>query len=128
MDYKLVGTTNVAIDLDKTLLHTNWQRWMREGMEYFGDPRPGAITFLKYLRDQEYYIIIHTCRVNPEANPGFTVKELEKLTAEALDSKGLIYDEIWTDRGKPVAKWYIDDSGIRFEGDFADILAKYFEK
>lgn len=95
-------------------------------MGYFGMPKPGAISFLKTLRKKGYHIIIHTCRVNPKANPGYTVDQLANITAAALRLRGLVFDEIWVDRGKPVAKWYIDDSGVQFKDNFTDILLEHF--
>ena len=113
--YELIAHDRIAIDLDKTILQTNWNRWKEEGMEYFGNPKPGALAALKKLKERGFYIIIHTCRTNTEANHGYTHGELREIVDKALRERGVPFDEIWIERGKPLAMYYIDDSAIHFE-------------
>ena len=118
---KLVGLQNIAVDLDDTILEMDWARWGAEGMDYFGDPKPGAAEALHKLRAAGYRIIIHTCRTNTELNPAYTIKELREKIATALEERGVPYDEIWTGEGKPIAPFYVDDRAIEFRDNWEEI-------
>ena len=105
----------VAVDLDGVIFDFDWDSWVKHGMDYFGKLKEGAIGGLMALRQRGYKIVIHTCRINPEINKGYTVDELRKIVSKALKKHGIPFDEIWVKEGKPIADYYIDDRAIRFE-------------
>jgi len=105
----------VAVDLDGVILDFDWDKWVKHGMNYFGETKEGAIGALSVLQKCGYKIIIHTCRTNPEVNPKYSIEDLEILVRKTLTMRGIPFDEIWVKEGKPIADYYIDDRAIRFE-------------
>jgi len=103
----------LAIDLDGTILEFDWDKWEKHGQNYWDKPKEGAIEALKRLKEDGHYIVIHTCRVVTDVNPGYTLKELVENVKKILERYDIPYDEIWTGRGKPIAHIYIDDRGYR---------------
>lgn len=112
---KTTEVKTVAIDLDGTILDFDWDAWVEKRMGYFGNPKRGAIKALTHLKKLGYYIIIHTCRTNTRVNPRYTLGELWITIERLLDFHKIPFDEIWVETGKPVADYYIDDRGIKFE-------------
>lgn len=92
----------VAIDWDHTLM--NGTEWL-----------PGAQDALKQLRELGHTIVIHSCN-----NPSWIKRNLFEA--------GIVVDEIWDSKGKPVAHAYIDDRGIRFNGDWINELPSLLER
>ena len=95
---------SVCVDLDGTLLYyTNWK-----GMEgRLGEPRPGAKEFLINIR-KFAKVIIFTARLAEKHRSDETFNYIKYW----LDEHSLPYDEIYEDRGKPIAEAYIDDRAI----------------
>lgn len=96
----------IGVDLDNTLV--------------FGDKLlPGAKEALSTLRSKGHKIIIHTCNRT-------------KWAEEVLEKNGVVYDYMWGDNRKDMAKplcdLYVDDKGYHFKGDWPnevnDILAR----
>ncbi len=108
----------VAVDLDGVIYEVYWDTEDVE-IKYrpfvFGSKIKGAKQALADLQDKGYRIIIHTCRVIPELNEGYSEKQLYDIVRNKLDVDGVPYDEIWTERGKPLAAFYVDDRAVRFE-------------
>lgn len=95
---------NVAVDFDGVL--NTYDGW--NGRYDLFEPRRGVSEFLSKL-DEKYDVIIFTRR-NPSSVWGW------------LDEHGLsIYVRHVTNH-KPKAFVYIDDRGLKFEGDYDSIL------
>lgn len=116
----------IAVDLDGTL--ATYQGW--QGVAKFGTPVPGARHFLQTLRQDGWRVVIYTCRVNLENGP---LGRSRDLIVQWLRTHDLPYDEVWVERGKPIAFAYLDDRAIsgRFESnplDFAVALQQIRER
>lgn len=93
-----------AIDFDGTI-HNLQDR--DEGRK-MGKPFPGAKTALERINEAGHTILIHTCN-----SPKVVEKWMEYFE--------IPFHEIWQDKGKPVADYYIDDRAIRFRENWTDI-------
>jgi adenylylsulfate kinase len=98
---------HVCVDFDGVL--AEYKGWM--GPYHLGEPRPGAMEFLKSIADLGIKVIILTTR-DPAAVHAWTIHH---------DMHGLV-DRVT--RQKPPALAYIDDRAICFEGDFGAVLWK----
>lgn len=83
-----------------------------KGPGVIGEPLPGARKFLDRLRAAGWKVIIFTTRGND-------------VMKQYMEQHDLYYDEIndnpslrGENPGKPIAAIYLDDRGIRFNGDF----------
>lgn len=117
----------ICIDLDGTILEFSWDRWEKEGQKYWDVPKDKAVETLHILRAMGHYLVIYTSRILTEINPGYTRQELIENVEHALKRYNIPYDEIWTEKGKPIADLYIDDRGYRFE-NWEDTLRFILEK
>ena len=101
----------IAIDFDRTICDTD-----NVTPPYkMGPPITGAVEALQRLHEAGHKIIIHSCRSSdgPKA-----IKVME----DWLEYFKVPYDSVWSDIGKPVADWYIDDKGYYFTGDWEAVL------
>ena len=101
------GKYAVCVDLDGVLC----SRLYASGKYEFGEPIDGALEFTQTLSETAR-IIIYSSRLG---DGGYDHKDREKLAqniATWLDSYGFVYDEICTDRSKPIAKAYVDDRAV----------------
>lgn len=87
----------IAIDFDNTLVELDTALY-------------GAKDAINILREQGHEIIIHSCN---------RVDWIEQVLRDC----DIRYDSIWDKKGKPVCHYYIDDRGIRFEGDWKETVA-----
>jgi len=95
----------ICVDLDGVLnMFDEWR-----GPEFFHPPRKGSREFLAALKEQEFRIVILTCRWHE-----WVVEWLQKYDLAEF------VDEV-TDR-KPPAHAYIDDRAVCFRGDFQQTL------
>lgn len=97
-----------AVDLDGVL--ASWGEW--KGWEHIGEPIPGALEFMEWL-GSFCRITILTSRTCPTGSP--TPRRLELVGTQIklwLDKHGFPYDEIWIERSKPIANFYIDDRAV----------------
>ena len=98
----------VCVDLDGTLLRfDDWR-----GVEYFGEPFPGAKEFLSKLRER-FWVVIYTCRCTEGIDGPEKANLLRNRVRDELDRLEFEYDDIWIGQGKPIATAYIDDKGLR---------------
>jgi len=103
------NTKQLAIDFDGVIHKSS--KSFHDGTIY-DDPIDGVEEALKKL-SKDYTLIIYTCKANPE-RPLVNSKTGIELIWEWLDTYNLsqyIRDIVY---GKPNAKYYIDDKGIRF--------------
>lgn len=97
----------VAIDLDGVL--AQYDGW--NGVDHFGDPIPGAVDFTLRLTPR-FNIIIHTCRCSYGMNGREASSMLVGRVRNWLDRHGFAYDHIWSEPGKPIANFYVDDRAV----------------
>jgi len=101
----------ICIDFDGTIADYSkgWQ-----GDDKFGEIFPGAAKAINTLKAMGWRVIIFTCR------------EDNKALRDYLKEQGISFDEIngGQQQGspKPVADVYIDDKGLRFQGDWMKSL------
>lgn len=107
----------ICIDLDGVIF--KYDEW--RGVDHFGDPIDGARLVLEELQRMGFEIIIFTNRTNPSTNPGYTKYMLAAKVEKALNKHNIPFDRIEL-AGKPLAKYYIDDRGIRFNGIWEETL------
>lgn len=68
-----------------------------------------VVGLVRYLTKQRHIIIIHSARYEDD----------RELTEIWLKDNGVPFDELVL--GKPLADIYIDDKGIRFDGDWEEL-------
>jgi hypothetical protein len=111
----------VAVDLDNYILEFDENKWLEE-MDYFGQPKEGAIKFLKQLQKLGYKILIHAARIDGDRIfDNRTILQKLTVTSQALQDRKIPYDSIWFKRGKPHADFYLDDK-IVLSNDWNEIL------
>jgi hypothetical protein len=113
----------IAIDFDNTLCDSKYPAC--------GDPIPGGKEALEQFRALGYLILIYSCRachwhydLYPSVKRGMPVMERESVVnmKNWLIEHGYPFDEIDDgSRGKPDATWFVDDKGIHFNRNWAEI-------
>lgn len=108
----------IAVDLDGVLFKIYWgnEQGMVFDINKFGEVIPGAREGMKALKKAGFYLIVHTCRTNPELNRTAccSVVELQRAVELKLKEVDIPFDEVFIGIGKPVASAYIDDRAIEF--------------
>ena len=99
----------LVIDIDGTLLEYD-----RYEPFVYGQPKPGAIEFLRAQKAAGHKIILHTARSREEQ---FAL--INHLAAVGIAE---LTDGFQAD--KPIGHVYIDDRAIRFGGDWAHCAAE----
>lgn len=85
----------------------------------------GTIEALHKLRRMGFKLVIQTCRTHPRwGNKDFQIRYLQII--RWLNTYNVPYDEIDV-FGKTIGEYYIDDRGIRFEGNWNDVITKINE-
>lgn len=100
----------LCFDLDNTLCESK-----KPGQEYKDVlPKPGAVEYLRNLRNSGHYIIILTARnmVTYNNNLGQIIANQAPVVIDWLKKYDFVYDELLF--GKPHADYFIDDKGITF--------------
>lgn len=99
-----------CFDLDGTICEN------KKGEETYEDvlPKPGAVKYLKDLKENGHYIIILTARnmATHNNNVGKIIAKQGPIVIEWLKKYDIPYDELLF--GKPNADYFIDDKGIAF--------------
>jgi len=98
----------VAIDLDGVLATYNgtWR-----GVDFIGDPIPGAVDFTKEVSKMAD-VVIWTTRTNPDENYEDTSSELRQKVVNWLMQHGFSYRAVYMGSGKPIAAAYVDDRAV----------------
>ena len=108
----------IAVDLDGVLFKIYWgdEQGMVFDINKFGEVIPGARESMKALKEAGFYLIVHTCRTNPELNRTVqcSVAELQKVVELKLKEVGIPFDEVFAGVGKPIASAYVDDRAVEF--------------
>lgn len=95
-----------------------------------GRIKDGAREALKAFRAMGFYILIYSCRTSSwhheifGGHPGDKALERPRVQAMIawLNEQDIPYDEVDDGtKGKPLADYYIDDKGIRFEDNWKEI-------
>jgi len=116
------NTKQLAIDFDG-VIHKSSKSFY-DGTIY-DSPVDGVEDALKRL-SKDYILMIYTCKANPD-RPLVNGKTGTELVWEWLDKYNLsqyINDIVY---GKPNAKYYIDDKGIRFT-DWNQTIKEVYEQ
>jgi hypothetical protein len=114
----------IAVDFDGTLCVNEFPDIGEVLVRYVSGMRWCPAEFLQKLDRDDFYIIIHTCRANPELNEGARrdyVREMENWLA----ANSIPYDEVWHGVGKPIASIYLDDRGYSPTARFDNIPLPY---
>lgn len=109
----------VYVDLDGTICD---YKDGFQGIEKFGPPLPDAEELLKTLNDFGFKVVIWSTRGCPDANPGYTRKQLRDLIQGWLDEYDLakyIHD-IHQEKGH--IAFVIDDRARQFKGSAKEVL------
>lgn len=80
-----------------------------------GPPEPDVREALERIRAAGYRVVIHSCRTRAAGHA--------KIIMDYMAKHDLPYDEICVS-DKPFAMAYIDDRGIRYEGNWAEIAER----
>jgi len=108
--YMMQYNKNIVVDLDGTLLDFKFP--------YIGEPIKGSVEAINTLSNMGYKITIYSCRNNPKLfSSSVFMNQNLKDTEAALKKYG--FKEFTIDKGdtgKPCALYYVDDSGIEFNG------------
>jgi hypothetical protein len=119
----------IAVDFDGTLCEHSFPE--------IGALRPGAREALTMFRDIGYKVLIYTCRTSHwhydifGGDPEQPTLERERVQEMIvwLAKHEIPYDEIDDgSRGKPLADYYIDDKGIRFNNNWGRIAFFVFDR
>jgi len=118
-DKPMIERKRLMIDFDGVIHeYTEWNDGKLNG------PISGAKEAIDKLKE-DYDIIIFTTRASKTENGPEVTEQLIKDVGDFLDQHNIYFDLITAD--KMGAQAYIDDKGIRFEGDWDVILNKIIE-
>ena len=95
---------SIAVDGDGTL----WEACYPNPPE---KPIKKTVELLRELHKQGWYIIIYSCRFTPPNNVYNQGAEVSNF----LDINDVPYAILWNSPGKPVCRFYLDDSAYRPE-------------
>lgn len=108
------GKHTVAVDFDETIA-------TKAKYPDAGEPYEWVAEALRTLMDMGLEVRIYTCRLNgKKMREGKEAYDADKrIVEDYLEKWGIPYDSIvpWSD-GKPLACYYVDDKGVRFNGDW----------
>ncbi len=108
----------VIIDFDGTLC--------KFAFPEVGTIEPNVRAALQILKAKGYTIKIHSCRTATYWGSEFERGTHAHLILEFLEYNKIPYDEIIIDRtmDKPIADVYIDDRGVKYEGNWMEIAER----
>jgi hypothetical protein len=95
----------VCLDFDGVFnTYTGWK-----GEDELFEPREGLSEFLRKLRDYGYHVVVHSTRPADKIKKWLGDRGLNDLVYAVVDKK-------------PGAVCYVDDRGVRFDGDYEAAL------
>ena len=105
----------ICVDLDGTILE--------DAFPDLGPPKDGVAEALSELMEMGFEIKILTCRMNGNMRDEGLVEEQFNAIIDHLTVLGIPFDSIaLPEEGKPLAYYYVDDKGVRFDGNWAAIV------
>lgn len=107
---KKEGLPVLVIDLDGVI--ADYNGW--KGVDHFGTVNLEMKMMLKDL-DSRCWIIVHTCRINENLNPGYLLPVLVEKVGSWLTKNSIPFDEVWSLPGKPVGSVYLDDKAVPYQ-------------
>lgn len=115
----------IAVDFDKTL-HSYHKGW-HDGSVY-GVPIDGAPEAMRLLKAAGYRLIIFSCRNynHHEKHTGADEPSQVEQMKAWMHKYEIPYDDFWTSCAKPPSDMFIDDKGLRFEGDWSKTVDDVF--
>lgn len=115
----------VLVDVDGVLAaYDGWK-----GVDYIGEPLPGAVEFTHEL-SRDYTVVIYTTRCSEEMHKPEKAHLLVNRVKAWLDKHGFAYDHIYSEQGKPICSAIVDDRAVccrhQFDGSaaYAETLAR----
>lgn len=106
----------IAVDVDKTVL-------AEAEFPELGEPLDGAREGLRDLQRLGFEVILYSCRTNGYARDTGVLADNVRRLEEHFQKHGLPYDAIvMPEEGKPFAAFYVDDRGVRFDGDWPAVV------
>ena len=105
----------IAVDFDG-VIHKYSKKW-HDGSIY-DVPIDGCKDALQKLKDDGCYILIYTTRAYDKFIGGKFQKNQVEEIKNYLVKHNIPFDKIYTGKGKPLCKLFIDDNAIRFDGDW----------
>lgn len=106
----------VTIDFDGTINSSQYP--------YMGEPTSGVKEALQKIQDMGYEIHILSCRTNPDVTRYPIDREEQVRNIRKYLNKYEIPYDVVLNEYKPVARFYIDDRAIEFNGDWQEVLRK----
>ena len=97
----------IALDFDG-VLHS-YRKWKGEGMENMDGPVKGAKQFLEMVKLKGWSVVIYSTRKKSDIELWLKKYGMVELVEEVSE-------------GKPMAKLYVDDRGMRFDGDWGKVV------
>lgn len=95
---------SIAVDGDGTL----WEACYPNPPE---KPIEKTVKLLRELHKRGWWIVIHSCRLTEPNDPALQYKAIMVFLTE----NKIPYNVIWCSPGKPVCRFYLDDSAYRPE-------------
>lgn len=119
-----ISETRFCFDLDNTLVSSPTV----PGDYTTVKPLYKNINYLKKLKSNGAYIIIHTARrmKTHGGNLGKVISDIAQITIDTLKKYDIQYDELIF--GKPYANFYIDDLAINADHDLSKSIGIYFNR
>ncbi len=84
-----------------------------------GELEEGAKEVIQRFKEKGWYIIIYSCRSNSDYFDDNEKYETEMI--QFLKDNNILYDEIYRDKGKVVADYYICDRAIEYKNNWKEI-------
>ena len=111
--YITEGAKTIAVDFDGVIHSATYPE--------FKEPNADVVRTLRYLKKHGWKIMIFTARIcdrwynQSDVNYAIYTPPTVHTIQSYMKQWNIPYDEIWTGKGKPYCKLYIDDSAIHYQ-------------